>query len=78
MTQPEVDEILKCQGGSCGGCGCTLVRGGKKVKANMLCVDHDHETGKIRGLLCHACNRTLGFVKDRPDVLRALADYLER
>lgn len=40
-------------------------------------VDHDHTTGKIRGLLCHTCNSGLGMLKDDPKRLRALADYVE-
>lgn len=45
---------------------------------DRLVVDHDHETMKIRGVLCHWCNVALGMTKDDPDRLRALADYLER
>ena len=41
-----------------------------------LHVDHDHSTGRARGLLCLACNVTLGNVKDDPMLLRALAGYL--
>lgn len=40
-------------------------------------VDHDHETGKIRGLLCRPCNLALGGARDDPAILRALADYVE-
>jgi hypothetical protein len=40
--------------------------------------DHDHATEKFRGWLCKSCNNALGYVGDRPEVLRALADYLEK
>jgi hypothetical protein len=43
-----------------------------------ICVDHCHETGKIRGFLCGACNITLRLAEDDADRLRALADYLEK
>lgn len=42
-----------------------------------LAVDHNHETGKIRGLLCEACNQTLGKMKENPETLRRAATYLE-
>lgn len=40
-------------------------------------VDHDHETGKARGLLCSNCNHAIGKMKDSPELLRKAADYLE-
>lgn len=39
--------------------------------------DHDHATGVFRGWLCDRCNRTLGQVKDSPELLRKLIAYLE-
>jgi len=41
-----------------------------------LSVDHDHSTGKIRGLLCSNCNRALGLLKDDILVLKKAIDYL--
>ncbi|WSB80588.1 endonuclease VII domain-containing protein [Streptomyces sp. NBC_01775] len=40
-------------------------------------VDHDHETGRVRGVLCFSCNAALGQFKDRPDVIRRAAGYVE-
>jgi hypothetical protein len=41
-------------------------------------VDHNHVTNRLRGILCHRCNRVLGFVKENPEILREAANYLER
>lgn len=48
-----------------------------KGKTKRLCVDHDHETGEVRGLLCNRCNRMLGFARDDSEFFRRAADYLE-
>jgi len=57
-----------------GQCICGATKG--RSNSPALFVDHCHDTGKIRGLLCHKCNSAIGLVED-PDVLRKLADYIE-
>lgn len=47
-------------------------------RTTRMAVDHDHETGKVRGLLCKECNWTLGLVNDDSNRLRKMADYLDR
>lgn len=46
-------------------------------KAVTLVVDHCHETGKVRGLLCKHCNSVLGYARDDTSVLRAAIGYIE-
>lgn len=40
-------------------------------------IDHDHKTGKVRGLLCRACNPAIGAMQDNPELLRRAALYVE-
>lgn len=77
ITEEIYKEMLESQEHKCAACGQpeTMVLAGK-VKA--LAVDHDHENGQVRGLLCGTCNVALGMVKDSPARLRQLANYLER
>lgn len=70
ITVERYIEILDAQGGVCAGCSKPC-----SVKA-FLSVDHEHETGEIRGLLCHHCNLAVGYAKDDPELLEALAAYL--
>jgi hypothetical protein len=43
-----------------------------------LCIDHDHSTGKIRGILCRNCNHLLGHAKDNIKILENSIEYLRR
>lgn len=68
---PEVYQVLlSFQNGKCAICG--LIPEGKR-----LAVDHNHDTGKIRGLLCSRCNRFLVPSTASPEILRRAAEYLE-
>lgn len=72
---PEIyDELLAAQGGVCAIC-----RGGLNGKSKKyFSVDHDHATGRVRGLLCEACNFGLGKFRDSSDLLQKAAQYLAR
>ena len=71
LKEYEVKEVE--QGHSCAIC---FIH--KKDIPRALCVDHDHKTGKIRGLLCDTCNRALGLLKDSKIVLSSALTYLEK
>ena len=69
--------MLVAQAGVCVLCG-SPPRGDASGAGSRLHVDHDHETGKVRALLCNGCNRGLGYLNDDPALLRAAADYIEQ
>lgn len=64
-------DMLAVQGGVCAICL-------RPPVGRRLSVDHCHETGRIRGLLCHNCNVSLGLMGDSPDRLRSAVAYLEK
>lgn len=49
-----------------------------RTSLGRLCVDHNHTTGKVRGLLCQACNRALGLMGDSSGNVARAASYLAR
>ena len=77
MTSAEYDARLAEQGGACFLCGAPPTAKARGV-AGLLSVDHDHETGAVRRLLCQHCNRGLGAFFDNPDLMRAAAAYVEK
>lgn len=68
ITLGEKEAMVKRQGGRCSIC---------RRKAKTLCVDHDHDTGFVRGLLCFRCNQALGFFSDSIQSLERAADYMQ-
>ncbi len=46
-------------------------------KAKSLVVDHDHQTGKVRGLLCSRCNVFLSYIENSPDLYSTALQYLQ-
>lgn len=64
--------------GKCGICEQSMTRPEKTRGQLMTCVsvDHDHKTGKVRGLLCSGCNKGIGMLKDNVEYLRKAIKWL--
>ena len=71
VTESQYLEMLESQGNVCAICGKTPEENGRR-----LSIDHDHKTGRVRGLLCIGCNRALGYFRDRPEIMLSAAEYL--
>jgi hypothetical protein len=75
ITLDEYDTLLERQSGRCAICGTT--EPGRGQHPRSFSVDHNHRTGRVRGLLCHLCNTGIGALDDDPVRLRLAANYLE-
>ena len=73
ISLDEYHELVKQQNGVCAICKSPPPEGRKK----RLSIDHCHDTGVVRGLLCDNCNRSLGLLKDSIDVLENAIQYLK-
>lgn len=71
ITTEQYDEMLINQNGLCAVCH-ELCRSGKR-----LAIDHDHNSGVVRGLLCSGCNLALGSLRENSTTARRLADYID-
>ena len=69
ITSADYEKILKSQGGRCAICG-------RLPRTRRLNVDHDHKTGKVRGLLCYTCNKKVIGDRRDPAIFDAAAAYL--
>lgn len=69
LTPEQFETMLEQQKGRCGIC--------KEERNERLCVDHDHETGEVRGLLCRQCNKALGGFRDSQELLLNAQIWLE-
>lgn len=75
MTPADRQQLESNQSGACLICRSCPTGKGANARLN---VDHNHVTGKVRGLLCGRCNKVLGLMDDDAGRLRAAAEYLER
>lgn len=78
LTTAAYDEMYDRQGGACLICESVRERMGMGTagRSQVLCVDHHHGTGEVRGLLCTACNGGIGLLGDDPHRLSAAISYL--
>ncbi len=71
LSAEDYDRMLQEQNGVCAICGQECATG------NRLAVDHDHTTGKIRGLLCKNCNTAIGLFKENEEYMVNAIEYLK-
>jgi hypothetical protein len=77
ITGSDYEGMLEGQNGVCAICGRPETRRTKGGKVGRRAVDHDHVTGRVRGLLCHRCNAGIAYLSEDPERLRIAAVYLE-
>lgn len=70
LTGQEYQQMYQAQGGLCAICG------NPQISGRQLAVDHDHESGLVRGLLCQSCNRGIGYFGDDVSRLESAVGYL--
>ena len=66
ITYEEFEKMFSAQEGRCKICN----------KQKEIVVDHNHNTDEVRGLLCHNCNRGIGFLMDSPAIIKNAYEYL--
>lgn len=78
LTLEDYRQMLESQSGLCAICNRPETQKHQGGAVKHLAVDHCHQTGRVRGLLCADCNRLLGIVEDDPIRLQSAISYLLR
>lgn len=73
ITGQEKLDMIEKQEGKCASCGFEL-----SEDRRLVHLDHDHTTGQVRSVLCHGCNIALGYLKESPERIRGLLEYVKR
>jgi len=68
LSIDELGEMMLEQDNKCAICG---------TEEGRLVIDHNHRTGEVRGLLCDACNCSLGLLKEDPTIIKSLLSYIK-
>lgn len=72
FTEESWSTLLKSQGGVCGICS------GLQLPNKDWCIDHNHKTGRARGLLCNSCNAAIGHLREDQKILEGAMRYLNK
>jgi len=74
LSITEYNNLLLSQDNRCAICGQFL----DLTNPRDICIDHNHQTGVIRGILCHKCNLAIGLLRDNPEYTNNATIYLKR
>ncbi len=77
ITIEDYDNLLESQNGVCAICKNIESHKTNGKIIDVLSVDHNHDTGKVRGILCHECNSLLGLARDNIEILEKAIKYLK-
>lgn len=76
LTLDDFSQLFTAQEGRCA--ICKITPKARYRNASGLCVDHDHTSGFVRGLLCNPCNQSLGLLKDSVETFKNAIEYMEK
>jgi len=76
LTTEDFEIKMESQDGCCACCGVELELDGKRTRSP--CIDHNHDTGEIRDIICTRCNLAAGNLKDSSERARKLMEYLKK
>lgn len=74
LTYEQYNALIESQSGQCAICGGDLLG----LDSRKVHVDHCHDSGQVRGVLCHHCNMLVGFARNSPTVLAKAIEYLTK
>lgn len=76
----DYNNMFVAQEGKCACCGISEAELKSKYDSfhARFCVDHDHQTNKVRQLLCHKCNTLIGYLEKRKEILGKALDYIDK
>jgi hypothetical protein len=77
ITIEEYDKQFKIQNGLCAICHRPEISKKENGKIIRLAIDHDHKTGKLRGLLCHWCNKGIGLLREDLTLIESALNYMK-